>query len=202
LSFSATYVLYWVKETCLHDVTAILHRVGEGQPRAVDELIQVVYGELRRMAERSLRQESPGHTLQPTALVHEAYLRLVDTDAQTYESRAHFFASAATAIRHILIDHARRRSRLKRGGDRRRLPLDELLDHAPATDRELIALDEALAELGEIDPHKARIVELRYFAGLTVDEVATALKMSPSTIARDWRMARAWLSTRLQGDER
>ena len=180
------------------DVTRILDRAKSGERAAVDELVAMVYAELHTMARRSMRAERADHTLQPTALAHEAYLRLVGDGSQTWENRAHFFASAATAIRRILVEHARKRSRLKRGGDlvRSEVEPDELL--AEGKDERLLSLEEALERLAKTDPRKARVVELRYFAALTVEEVAAVLRTSPSTIARDWRLARAWLHSELE----
>jgi RNA polymerase sigma factor (TIGR02999 family) len=180
------------------NVTQMLLRVADGDRQVADELMPLVYDELRAQAARLLRQERPGLTLQATALVHEAYLRLVSADGQNWQSRAHFFAAAATAIRRILIEHARRRSRLKRGGELRRISLDEAADVASSNDHHLLAVDEALTRLAALDPDAARVVELRFFAGLTVDEVAAVLNLSPSTVARAWRVARAWLQVELE----
>jgi len=180
-----------------HDVTVMLSRVTAGDHAAVDELMPLVYDELRALAERHLWSERAGHTLQATAIVNEAYLRLVGTSDRSWQNRAHFFATAATAIRLLLVDHARRRGRLKRGGDRDRLVLDEARLPAAETDDRMLVLDEALSRLNEIDPQKARVVELRFFTGLTVDEVAAVLDVSASTVARDWRLARAWLRCEL-----
>ncbi len=183
------------------DITIMLTRVRAGDEAAVNELMPLVYDELRSLASRCLRSERPGHTLQATSLVHEAYLRLVGAEDQSWENRAHFFATAAMAIRHILVEHARRRKRLKRGGDRQRLSLDEVEPSAPQDDEQLVLLDEALTRLAEFDPQKARTVELRFFAGLTVDEVAAVLGCSASTVAREWRVARAYLRTELEPEE-
>ncbi len=184
-----------------HDVTLMLERLTAGDHAAVDELMPLVYEELRTLAEQYLRAERAGHTLQATALVHEAYLRLVEGAERSWQNRTHFFATAAIAIRHILVDHARRRARLKRGGDLERVPLDavETIADDGANDERLLRLDEALDRLAAIDSRKARTVELRFFAGLTVEEVATATGDSPSAVARDWRMARAWLRRELEG---
>lgn len=175
----------------------MLDRITTGDRNAINDLMPLVYDELRSLAGRYLWAERSGHTLQATALVHEAYLRLVNDADRTWENRAHFFATAATAIRRILIESARRRGRLKRGGDARRVPLD---DDAIAIedDERLLALDESLNRLAEIDPRKARVVELRFFAGLMVDEAAAVLGVSSITVARDWRMARAWIRSQLE----
>ena len=165
-------------------------------------MIPLVYDELRELAERWLRVERPGHTLLATALVHEAYLRLVGGSARTWENRTHFFATAALSIRRILVEHARRRGRLKRGGHLDRVGLrDADLPFEPDEfdDERLLMLDAALDRLGVIDPRKARVVERRFFAGLTVEEAAAAMNTSASTVARDWRLARAWLRCELEG---
>ncbi|MHC5113002.1 MAG: ECF-type sigma factor [Planctomycetota bacterium] len=180
-----------------HDITLMLSRVTAGDHAAVDELMPLVYDELRSLAERYLWSERVGHTLQATAIVNEAYLRLVGTSERSWQNRAHFFATAATAIRLILVDHARRRGRLKRGGDRDRIALHEAEIAAVEADDRMLVLDEALSRLAEIDAQKARVVELRFFTGLTVDEVASVLEVSSSTVARDWRLARAWLRCEL-----
>ena len=152
----------------------------------------LAYNELKALARREMSRERVCHTLQPTALVHEAYMRLIG-DGVEFESRGHFFAAAAAAIRRVLVEHARRRSRLKRGGDRDRMELlhDEVAE--PLRDSRILALDEALTTLSGFDPEKARLVELRFFAGMSVRDVATTLGVSESTVARDWRLARAWL---------
>ncbi len=157
-----------------------------------------MYDELRKLAAHKLAQETPGQTLEPTALVHEAYLKLVgQTPARPYQDRAHFFAAAAMAMRRILIDVARRKQTQKRGGGAGRKPLEDLA--APEADEELLALDEALAKLAEQDPQKARLVELRYFAGLTGEQAAQVLGISPTTADRHWAYARAWLQAEVRG---
>jgi RNA polymerase sigma factor (TIGR02999 family) len=182
----------------MSDVTQILHAIEHGDPHAAEQLLPVVYDELRKLAAQKLAQEQPGQTLQATALVHEAYLRLVGGAAPgSYQGRCHFFAAAATAMRRILIDRARHRRAEKRGGGRRRHGLDDLAAVAP--DEELLALDEALHQLATRDPVKARLVELRYFAGLTGEQAAEALGISPSTADRYWAYARAWLRAELGG---
>ncbi len=175
----------------------MLDRVTTGDHAAINDLMPLVYDELRSLAGRYLRDERSGHTLQATALVHEAYMRLVNGADRTWVNRAHFFATAATAIRRILIEHARRRGRLKRGGDARRVPLEGTAV-AIEDDERLLELDEALNRLAEVDPRKARVVELRFFAGLMADEAAAVLGVSTVTVARDWRMARAWIRSQLE----
>lgn len=176
------------------NITQLLHDWGEGDDRAFDELLPLIYSELHRRAAIYLRHERQNHTLQPTALVNEAYLKLVDQSNVRWENRMHFFAVAARAMREILIDHAKSRKREKRGGGAENLPLEEaLLAAAEQSDVDLIALDEALTRLGEIDPQQVRIVELRYFCGLSLDETAETLGISRATVARDWTMAKAWL---------
>lgn len=163
-----------------------------GDPSALDQLVPVVMHELKRLARRHLRGERTNHTLQTTALVHEAYLRLVDLDRVQWQDRAHFFAMSARLMRQILVDHARTRRAQKRGGDR----VDESLDeNIPAAERgtDLVALDDALHALAAFDPRKSRVVELRFFGGLTVEETASALEVSAETVARDWRFAKVWL---------
>ncbi len=188
-----------------NDVTKILLAAGGGDARAAEQLLPLVYDELRRLAARQLRHESPGHTLQPTALVHEAWLRLVDQTQVQWQNRTHFLAVAATAMRRILVNHAKARGRLKRGGPDRnalRVPLDQLVDSLSERSADLAALDEALSRLAELDPQQARIVELRFFGGMTVEEIARALDLSPRTVHREWAMARAWLRGEvLKGDE-
>ncbi len=182
----------------MSDLTQVLNALQEGDARAADQLLPLVYDELRRLAARRLAQEKPGQTLDATALVHEAYLRLIGAhEPHAFRDRGHFFAAAATAMRRILIDNARRKRTHKHGGDRARQPLDELA--APMPDDELLALDEALEQLAAKDPQKARLVELRYFAGLTGAEAAAVLGISASTADRHWAYARAWLQTAVRG---
>ncbi len=178
----------------MNDVTRILSEIEQGEPQASERLLPLVYDALRKLAAQKLAEERPGQTLQATALVHEAYLRLVDTDAiRGWDSRGHFFAAAAEAMRRILVEQARRKGRLKHGGGRRREPaeLDELDAGGPPED--LLALDEALEQFARHDPIKAKLVELRFFAGLTLAQAAEFLGISPSTADRSWRYARAWL---------
>jgi RNA polymerase sigma factor (TIGR02999 family) len=174
-------------------VTLLLGDLAAGKREALDELLPLVYAELRRCAARSLRRERPGHTLQATALANEAYLRLVDQRDARWQNRAHFLAIAAQAMRRILIDYAREHGRQKRGGGQERVPLDEISVGVDAGPVDLMALDEALDRLAALDGRQARIVELRYFGGMSVEEVAEALAISPSTVAREWSHARAWL---------
>ncbi len=184
----------------MSDVTRILSNIERGDRQAAAELLPLVYDELRQLAGTRLAHETPGQTLQPTALVHEAYLRLVGGDpTRAFDGRGHFFAAAAEAMRRILIDRARQRGRLKRGGGRRRVPLefDALLAEPPGDD--LLALDEALTALAGEDPDAAALVRLRVFAGLTLGEAAEALGVSRSTAERDWTYARAWLHEALSG---
>ena len=181
-------------------ITALLARLQGGDRAATDELFPLVYDELRRLADRYLSAERPGQTLQPTALVHEAYLRLVGPADDGWENRAHFFGAAAQAIRRILTDRARARRRLKRGGGERPLPLEaaaELAVDGPSLD--VLALDEALGRLAALDAQLSRVVELRFFGGLSVDDTARALGVSASTVARLWQFARVWLHREMSG---
>lgn len=176
------------------EVTQILRQIEEGEAVAVQRLLPLVYDELKKLAAARLARELPGQTLQPTALVHEAYLRLVDVKlAQSWESRGHFFAAAAEAMRRILVDAARRKRREQHGGDRRRVFLDDVALAAPGLRHDLLALDAALVRLAAEDPQTARLVELRYFAGLSVPKAAQLLHISPRTADRVWAYARAWL---------
>ncbi|MCZ6699156.1 MAG: sigma-70 family RNA polymerase sigma factor [Planctomycetota bacterium] len=181
------------------DVTGVLAELAGGNGNAADKLLPMVYDELRNLADCFLRDEPRDHTLQPTALVHEAFIRLVGTDHCTWENRAHFFAIAAQAMRRLLIDHARRRRAAKRGGDRRRFSLDEVLDQSEHRDEYLVALDDALTELAAVDPQMSRIVELRFFGGLRVEEIAHVLGVAPITVKRHWKMAKGWLHREITG---
>jgi RNA polymerase sigma factor (TIGR02999 family) len=179
----------------MSDVTRILNAIEQGDARAADELLPLVYQELRLLAAQKMSQERPGQTLQATALVHEAYIRLVGAEARNWKSRSHFFAAAAEAMRRILIDIARRKKSLKHGGDRRRVDLDKAVlmhdNNVPADD--LIALDDALTKLSKKDRIKADLVKLRYFAGLTIEQTAESLGISTASAKRYWTYARAWL---------
>jgi len=175
------------------DVSQLLRAWRSGDQNAFDELMSLVYEELRRMAKRHMDRQSPGHTLQTTALIHEAYLRLVDQKDVQWQNRAHFFAVAAQAMRHILVDYARARHAAKRGGEAFLVSLDEAAVASNERAAELVALDDALESLALVDRRKCQVVELRYFGGLSVEETAEVLKVSPETVARDWRLARTWL---------
>ena len=180
------------------DVTRILSAAAAGDPQAAGQLLPLVYDELRKLATRRMADEPSGQTLQATALVHEAYLRLVDRDAvRQWDSRWHFYAAAAEAMRRILVETARRRSRLKRGGAMKRVELDPVELTVDQPPDELLALDEALGRLAAQHPEKAQLVKLRYFAGLTMEQAAEALGTSPRTAGRDWAYARAWLYERI-----
>jgi RNA polymerase sigma factor (TIGR02999 family) len=176
------------------DVTRILADIEQGDPRAAEQLLPLVYDELRKLAAQKMRQENPGQTLQATALVHEAYVRLVDRDKiQDWDSRRHFFAAAAEAMRRILIENARRRQRLRHGGERQQINLNEVDLAVEVPVDELLVINEALEELAQADPTAAELVKLRYFAGMTVEEAADILGVPPRTAYRNWAYARAWL---------
>jgi len=181
-----------------HRVTELLHEWTGGSPAAMDELLVYVYDELRRRAARYLRHERPNHTLQTTALVHEAYLKLVDQGSVEWKDRGHFFAVAAQAMRRILVDHAKHRNRAKRGGPGADLQLDDQFE-VPTVESnvDIQALDEALSRLAEIDPQHERLVELRYFTGLSLEDTADVMNISRATAAREWQMAKAWLHREL-----
>ena len=186
-----------VYDSVMSDVTQILGQIEAGDPSAAEQLLPLVYDELRRLARQKMAQESSDHTLQATALVHEAYLRLVgNANHHSYRDRGHFFAVAATALRRILVDAARVKQAGKRGGDRQRVPLTDVA--APPVDEEVLALDEALRKLAVVDPLKSQLVELRYFAGLTGDQAAEVLGISPSAADRHWVFARAWLQVEVR----
>ena len=176
-----------------HEITQLLAEWSEGNQAALDKLYPLVYNELRRLAHGYLKRERKGHTLQTTALINEAYLRLVDQKQVHWANRSHFFAISAQIMRRILIDHARRYDYAKRGGGAQRISLDEAAVVAKERARELLMLDEALNGLAKIDPRRGRVVELRYFGGLNNEEIAGVLKISENTVTRDWNMARAWL---------
>jgi len=175
------------------EITQMLRAWGQGDQAAVEAVLPLVYDELHRMARRYLARRQPGHTLQPTVLLHEAYLKLADQKGKVWSDRAHFFAVAARAMRHILVDHARTRQRDKRGGGGRRVELEEALVVSDERGAELIALNDALEALTRVDPRKSLVVELRFFGGLSEGEVAEALGVSEVTVKRDWRAAKLWL---------
>jgi RNA polymerase sigma factor (TIGR02999 family) len=183
------------------NITKLLVDWRNGDQEALDQLMPLVYEELRRMANHYMRNERKGHTLQTSALVNEAYLRLVDHENIDWQNRSHFFGLAAQAMRRILVDHARSRNYQKRGGNAERVSLDEAANFAEERATELIALDEALQELAKLDPRKSRIVEMRYFGGLTGEETAEVLGISTATVARDWETAKAWLLRELSRTE-
>jgi RNA polymerase sigma factor (TIGR02999 family) len=174
-------------------VTQLLEAHRRGDPDALERLTSLLYGELRRIAAYYLQSERPDHTLQPTALVHEAYLRLAEQRGLQWRDRAHFFALAAQVMRHILVDHARSRRTVKRGGAHPIVALDDTVEAAFQTDMDYVALDDALRTLEQKDAQQCRIVEMRYFGGLTIEETAEVLGISPATVKRDWTMAKAWL---------
>jgi RNA polymerase sigma-70 factor (ECF subfamily) len=188
--------------TSPEEVTRILNDMSAGNRDAPDRLMPLVYDELRRLASRYLNRERPDHTLQPTALVHEAYLRLIDQTQVTWQNRAHFIGVAAQMMRRILVDHARLHHVAKRGGHRRKLSLDDAISFEEKRGVDLIALDDALGDLVKLDPQQSRIVELRFFGGLTVDETAEVMSISRSTVKREWVMAKAWLYDQLSNEAR
>ena len=184
-----------------HQVTQLLVRWRAGDRRALDELTPLVYDELHRLASRYMRGERPGHTLQTSALVNEAFLRLAGHEEIEWQNRAHFFAIAAQAMRRILVDHARRRGNQKRGGDAHKVALEEGLIVSAERAAEVVALDDALTRLAEVDPRKSQLVELRFFGGLDIEETAEVLQVSPGTVMRDWTFAKAWLRREIAGGE-
>ena len=184
-----------------HEITKLLIAWGEGDEAALEKLTPLVYQELRRLAKRYMRRENTDHTLQATALVNEAYLRLIEQKNVRWQNRAHFFAISAQLMRRILVDMARARRYSKRGGDARRVPLDEALVVSKERGEDLVALDDALQSLAGIDPRKSRVVELRFFGGLSVEETAELLKVSPDTVMRDWKMAKVWLHRELSKEK-
>ena len=183
-----------------HDVTQLLLDWRSGKREASQELMPLVYDELRRVAQNYLSHKRPGHTLQATALVHEAYLKLIEQTKVDWNDRAHFFGMAAQMMRHILVDYARRRAAAKRGGPAHRLTLAEAVSFPAQNDFDLVALDDALVSLSKQDEQQSRIVELRFFGGLTIEETAAALGISAATVNREWRLAKAWLLRELSSD--
>jgi RNA polymerase sigma factor (TIGR02999 family) len=180
------------------EVTVLLAQLVDGDQQVASRLVPLVYSELRQMAARYMKRERVDHTLQTTALVHEAYLKLVEQTSASWQNRAHFFAIAAQIMRHILIDHARAQLREKRGGGQSVIQLDEGLVFSPEQSSELLEVDTALHRLAELDPRQSKIVELRFFGGLTVEETAAVLGISPKTVKRDWSVAKAWLHGELK----
>jgi RNA polymerase sigma factor (TIGR02999 family) len=186
----------------MSNVTQLLKAIDEGDPRVADQLLPLVYEELRKLAAARMAQEKPGHTLQPTALVHEAWIRLVDpADQKTWNGRSHFFGAAAEAMRRILVESARRKARLRHGGDMQRADVDQIDIAAPTSDDRLVQVSEALDELEQEAPEAARIVKLRYFAGLTQEQVAETLGISLRTAERQWTWAKAWLFQRIRAQD-
>lgn len=186
-----------MKTLSADNLTGLLVEWGDGDKAALERLMPMVYDQLRRIAHRYVQRERNGHTLQTSALVNEAYLRLADQNVG-WQNRAHFFAVTARVMRHILIDHARRRRYAKHGGDAQQVPIEQAAAMSMERAGELIALEEALEELAQLDPRKSRVVELRYFGGLSLEETAEALNISMMTVRRDWRAAKAWLYRRLK----
>jgi RNA polymerase sigma-70 factor, ECF subfamily len=186
-------------EASRHDITELLLAWNNGDQAALDKIIPLVHRELHRRAKDYMRGERPGHTLQTTALVNEVYLRLVDVTRMSWQNRIHFFAVCAQLMRRILVDFARARHNVKRGGEVHPVSLDEAPDIAQGPDVSLVALDDALNSLAAIDPRKGKVVELRFFGGLSVDETAEVLRVSPDTVLRDWRLAKVWLLREVRG---
>jgi RNA polymerase sigma factor (TIGR02999 family) len=183
------------------EVTQLLLAWNEGDDAAMDKLIPLVYEELRLAAKRYLRRERVGHTLQTAALVNEVYLRLIDAKNVRWQNRAHFFAISAQLMRRVLVEFARRRRQLKRGGEARQISIEEALVVCQEQRADVVALDDALTKLAKLNPRQSRVVELRFFGGLTEEEIAEALKVSPRTVRNDWRLARAWLYRELNSHE-
>jgi RNA polymerase sigma factor (TIGR02999 family) len=181
-----------------HQISHLLARYSNGDQAALDQLMPLVYGRLRQMAQRYMRAQPRGHTLQTTALIHEAYLKLVGQEEKGWQNRAHFFGVAAQAMRHILVDYARARHAAKRGGEAHAVSFDEAAVVTAERAAEVVALDDALNDLAKLAPRQSQVVELRYFGGLSVKETAEILKVSPETVKRDWRMAKVWLLRELQ----
>jgi RNA polymerase sigma factor (TIGR02999 family) len=181
-------------------ITQLLHAAAEGSTGAFDELVHRVYGDLERMAQAHLRRERPGHSLQPSELVSEAYMRLAEVD-RTFQNRSHFFGAAAIAMRRVLVDHARRRAAAKRGGQVRQVTFEDMAIESEEPSVDLLALDQALDALAQEDERLGKLVHLRYFLGLSIPETADMLGVSPATVKRDWTYARAWLLERMRSDE-
>lgn len=184
-----------------HQITLLLKDWNNGNQTALDKLIPLVYTELRQIAKRHMSGQSAGHTLQTTELIHEAYLKLAGSDEQNWANRSHFYGVAAQAMRQILVDYARAKSRLKRGGWQERITLTENLNAQADHSEDIIALDEALNKLSEFDKRKAKVVELKYFGGMTLEEIAEVLQVSTQTAFRDWRFSRMWLLKELSGEQ-
>jgi RNA polymerase sigma factor (TIGR02999 family) len=176
-----------------HEITHLLSGLNRGDQGALEQLMPLVYDELRRMARNYMRRQPSGHTLQTTELIHEAYLKIAGRDGQNFQNRAHFFAVAATAMRHILVDYAKSKQRNKRGGGQYRVTLADADAVSYGRSEEILALDDALRTLEKIDERRSRVVELKFFGGLTVDEITEVLKVSPETVKRDWQFAKVWL---------
>jgi len=183
-----------------HEMTQLLVAWGDGDGEALHKLLPLVHEELHRLAHRYMRRENGGHTLQTSALVNEAYIRLIDQKEVRWQNRAHFFGIAAHIMRRILVDYARARKYQKRGGGARRVEIDEPMIVSPERAAEVVAIDEALVRLAEIDPRKSQLVELRFFGGLSIEETAEVLKVSPGTVMRDWTLAKAWLRRQITGE--
>jgi RNA polymerase sigma factor (TIGR02999 family) len=182
------------------ELNRLLSTAETGDAKAADELVSIVYDELRRLAQKYFRDERPGHTLQPTALVHEAYLRLVDQSRVSYQGRRHFLAAAARTMRRVLVDYARHKGRQRRGGGQRPLAIDTELSPAEVGDHGILEIDDALARLAQLNERQASVVEMRFFGGMSVDEVADQLGVSRRTVEDDWTHAKAWLRLRMSGD--
>lgn len=193
-------LFFFVSQQQLPEITRILKSWSGGNREAVDDLIPLVYDELHKVAAQYLRRQRSDHTLQPTALVNEAYLKLIDISDVNWQDRAHFFAVASQTMRHILVDHARSLAREKRGGNFQKLSLDEAISSSQEKEVDLLILNDALENLAEIDEQQSKIVELRFFGGLTVEETAVVLHISPATVKREWRIAKAWLFGRIKNE--
>ena len=189
-----------MKSTSIKEVTQLLRAWTRGEEGAKEELYQMVYDELHRLAHRYMSRENPGNMLQTTALVNEAYLKLADTKNLNWQDRAHFFAVSANIMRHILVDQARACRAERRGGDAQQVGLEDVIEIPQAPHKDVLALNDALDQLAEVDGRKSKVVELRYFGGLSVEETAEVLKVSADTVMRDWRLAKAWLLRELSGD--